>query len=115
MEIEMHLSQSFIDSGSGMIKAGLAGEDHSCTVFLFFIVYLSYSNQIVGVKNSKNEHADFQKAFAFSTFIIFFLRLFFFQLNRICFSVFMVLVNTIFTGSKPRVVIIFKTLYFILN
>ena len=42
-----------IDSGSGMVKAGFAGEDHPCAVFSSIIAYPSYSNQMVGVFNSK--------------------------------------------------------------
>jgi actin-related protein len=42
-----------IDNGSGMVKAGFAGEDHPCAVFSSIIAYPSYSTQMVGVSNSK--------------------------------------------------------------
>lgn len=42
-----------IDNGSGMVKAGFAGEDHPCAVFSSIIGYPKVSNQMVGVSNSK--------------------------------------------------------------
>ena len=44
-----------------MDKAGFAGEDHSCAVFSFIIVYPSFSNQMIGIYSNKNENAVFQK------------------------------------------------------
>ena len=42
-----------IDNGSGMVKAGFAGEYYPCAVFPSIIGYPKYSNQMVGVSNSK--------------------------------------------------------------
>ena len=118
----MHLNNSFIDNGTGMVKAKFAGEDQPCVVFSSIIIYSIYSNQIIGVNNSKEENAEFQKSYAFSAFVISFLRLIcvYSSFNFIrffpCFyrhRFIIVIVITVFTCFKPgnhyfKVIIIFN-------
>ena len=106
--VDLYGSQLIVtDNGSGIVKAGFAGEDHLCAVFSSFIAYPSYSNQMIDVNNIKNKNAVFQNAFAFSAFAISFSRLIWVYssfYNRIYIHIF------IFTVIVTFVMIVFTIL-----